>query len=135
MGTTTVKMNSAAAPTEQKLTERQQQQRVVKWAQEHEADFPELKLLYHVPNERKCSPQQGRQMKLMGVRSGVPDLCLPVARAGFHGLYIEMKSEKGKVSENQKFWIENLTAQGFQTAVCHSWLEAVQVLENYLTEA
>ena len=71
----------------------------------------------------------------MGVKSGIPDLCLPVARAGFHGLYIEMKSEKGRVSENQKFWIENLTVQGFQTAVCHSWLEAVQVLENYLTEA
>lgn len=132
---TTVKINLAAAPTEQKLTERQQQQRVVKWAQEYETELPELKLLYHVPNERKCSPQQGRQLKLMGVKSGIPDLCLPVARAGFHGLYIEMKSEKGRVSENQKFWIENLTVQGFQTAVCHSWLEAVQVLENYLTEA
>ena len=37
----TMKMNPAAAPTEQKLTERQQQQQVVKWAQEHESKFPE----------------------------------------------------------------------------------------------
>ena len=133
MTTTTVKTQTATA-TAEKLTERQQQQRVVKWAQEHEAEYPELKLLYHVPNERRCTPQQGKQLKLMGVRSGVPDLCLPVAKDGFHGLFIEMKTQGGKVSENQRCWIENLTAQGFQTAVCYSWEDAVQILENYLTK-
>lgn len=70
----TTKEIKATAPEEQKLTEQQQQKRVVKWCAEHEADLPELKLLYHVPNERRCTPQQGRQLKLMGVRAGVPDL-------------------------------------------------------------
>ena len=134
MTTTTVKTQTATAPTE-KLTERQQQQRVVKWAQEHEAEFPELKLLYHVPNERRCTPQQGKQLNLMGVRAGVPDLCLPAARAGFHGLFIEMKTQGGRVSENQRYWVENLTAQGYECHVCYSWEDAVQVLESYLTEA
>lgn len=133
MTTTTVKTQTATTPTE-KLTERQQQQRVVKWAQEHEAEFPELKLLYHVPNERRCTPQQGKQLKLMGVRSGVPDLCLPVARAGFHGLFIEMKTQGGKVSENQRYWVENLTAQGYECYVCYSWMDAVEVLQAYLTK-
>jgi hypothetical protein len=129
-----VKNRTATTPTE-KLTEREQQQRVMKWAQEHEAELPELKLLYHVPNERKCTPQQGKQLKLMGVRAGVPDLFLPVARAGFHGLYIEMKTQGGKVSENQRYWIENLTVQGYDCHVCYSWIDAVEVLQAYLTGA
>ena len=130
----TTKEIKATAPEAQKLTERQQQQRLVKWCAEHEADLPELKLLYHVPNERKCSPQQGRQLKLIGVKSGIPDLCLPVARAGFHGLFIEMKTQGGRVSENQRYWIENLTAQGYECHVCYSWVDAVEVLQAYLTE-
>ena len=132
--TTTTQTVKTQTATAEKLTERQQQQRVVKWAKEHEAEYPELKLLYHVPNERRCTPQQGRQLKLMGVRSGVPDLCLPVARAGFHGLFIEMKTQGGRVSENQNFWIENLTAQGYECHVCYSWVDAVEVLQAYLTD-
>lgn len=129
----TTKKIKATAPEEQKLTEQQQQKRVVKWCAEHEADLPELKLLYHVPNERRCTPQQGRQLKLMGVRAGVPDLCLPVARGEFHGMFLEMKTAGGRVSENQKQWLENLTAQGYFCRVCYSWAEAVTALETYLT--
>lgn len=125
-------MATTTKPIAQKLTERQQQQRVIKWAAEHEAEFPELKLLYHVPNERKCSPATGRQLKLSGVKSGVPDLCLPVARQNFHGLYIEMKREGGRLRENQKQWISDLSAQGHCCKVCYSAEDAIHVLESYL---
>lgn len=131
--TPTVKTQTATAPTE-KLTERQQQQRVVKWAAEHEAEFPELKLLYHVPNEGKRGAITGRQLKLSGVKSGVPDLCLPVARHNFHGLYIEMKTKGGRVSENQKQWMSDLSAQGYECQVCYSWTYAVEVLQTYLSQ-
>jgi len=42
-----------------------------------------------------------RSAKGQGMLSGVPDLFLPVPKNGFHGLFIEMKSEKGRVTENQ----------------------------------
>ena len=76
------------------MTEDQIQQAVIRWSQQASVRkmFPQLALLYHIPNERKCTPQQGARLKRMGVKSGVPDLHLPVARGVYHGLYLEMKT-------------------------------------------
>ena len=116
------------------MTDSQHQQQVIKWTQQAHIrkKYPELKLLYHIPNERKCSQIQGRMLKLQGVKSGVPDLHLPVAKSGYHGLFIEMKAEKGKTSENQNWWITELEAQGNKCAVCHGYEEAIRFLEDYL---
>lgn len=90
------------------------------------------RMLILFPNERKCSQIQGRQLKLQGVKSGVPDLHLPVARGEYLSLYIELKAEKGKVSDNQNWWITELQEQGNKCVVCHGWEEAVKSLEEYL---
>ena len=68
----------------------------------------------------------------MGVKKGVPDLCLPVARNGYHGLYIEMKTPSGRASEAQHWWVEHLMAQGYYAAVCHGYEAAVHILTWYL---
>ena len=96
--------------------------------------FPQLALLYHIPNERKCTPQQGARLKRMGVKSGVPDLHLPVARGAYHGLYLEMKTEKGRVSANQAWWLERLRENGCCCVVCRRWEDAAHTLVTYLTE-
>lgn len=116
-------------------TENQHQMAVIKWSQQASIrqKWPELKLLFHIPNERKCTPQQGRILKLMGVKRGVPDLMLPVARGRYHGLYIEMKTETGRSTEDQKWWGEELRGQGYMHEVCHGWESATRVLEWYLT--
>lgn len=117
------------------MTELQHQQCVIKWGQQPEirSKWPELALLYHIPNERYCTPVQGKQLKRAGVRSGVPDLCLPVPRGQYHGLYIEMKTETGRTSDTQNWWGERLLAQGYFWEVCHGWSSAVRVLEWYLS--
>lgn len=95
--------------------------------------YPELALLYHIPNGGLRSKSEAGRMRHEGVKSGVPDICLPVARGGFHALYIELKRTKGgKVSENQKHWISALTAAGNCAAVCYGWQEAWTLIENYL---
>lgn len=116
------------------MTESQHQMQVIKWSQQAHIRqaYPELKLLYHIPNERKCSQITGRLLKLMGLKKGVPDLHLPVPRGKWHGLYIEMKTEKGKTSEAQDWWLLELQKQGYCCAVCHGWQDAVDVLEAYL---
>lgn len=116
------------------MTEDQHQMCVIKWSQQPfiREKYPELKMLHHIANERKCSPVQGRMLKLMGVRSGVPDLSLPVPKSPYNGLYIEMKTETGRLSDNQKWWICELKKQGYRCEVCYGWEAAVAVLEDYL---
>ena len=117
------------------LAEAQHQAMVLKWTQQAtiRAKWPELSLLFHVPNERHCTPQQGKNLQRMGVKRGVPDLCLPVPRGQYNGLFIEMKTESGRTTDDQEWWGERLLAQGYMWEVCHGWESAVRVLEWYMS--
>lgn len=66
------------------------------------------------------------------MKAGVPDLCLPVARGAFNGLYIEMKYGKNKTSPLQDGWIENLRKQHYAVFVCYGWQQAAEVIKKYL---
>ncbi len=63
--------------------------------------------------------------------SGVPDLFLPVPRGCFHGLYIEMKSDKGRVTDNQRWFLSKTEGLGYKTAVCYSAKEAIETIQDY----
>ena len=116
-------------------TETVEQQWLFRWARMQEGANPELRLLYHVQNEGKRGHAAASRAKAEGLRSGVPDICLPVARGRFHGLYIELKRQKGgRVSEAQAGWIEALREQGYRAEVCHGFDEACELLMAYLRE-
>ena len=97
-------------------SEAQHQAYVIKWSQQPSIrrQWPELALLHHIPN------------------GGTRDLCLPVPRGRYHGLYIEMKTESGHTTAVQEWWGEHLQAQGYAWRVCHGWQAAVALLEWYL---
>ena len=76
------------------------------WARLAEKQHPELALLFHVPNGGRRDVIEAAHLKAQGVRAGVPDLCLPVARGGYHGLYIELKAARGRVQDTQREWID-----------------------------
>lgn len=105
------------------------------WAAMQSAKFPELQLMFHIPNGGKRNAQEAARFKLMGVKAGVPDLFLPVARGGFHGLWIELKSPKGKTSASQETFLKELCNQGYKTAVCFGWEMAAKVLKEYIEQA
>lgn len=103
--------------------ESQEQIWLLKWSQQPSVrrEHPELKYLYHIPNERS-DKRQAAILKKMGVKRGVPDLCLPVARGKYHGIYIEMKrSDGGRVSDDQIWWKEQLEANGYACQICNGW--------------
>lgn len=113
-------------------SEATEQETVIQWCGWQQGKYPELKLIYHIPNGGSRNKLEAANLKRQGVKAGVPDLCLPVARNGFHGLYIEMKHGRNKTTESQDEWLEELTAQGYYTAVCYGAEEAERVIASYL---
>lgn len=114
-------------------TEAQEQATLFSWAKMKERKYPELRLLFHIPNEGKRSEAQGARFKAEGMKPGVPDLFLPVARGLWHGLFIELKRQKGgRVSEAQRRWIADLERQGYRAEVACGWHEAAEIIEIYL---
>lgn len=111
-----------------------EQQQLFVWTAYASGKWPELDLLHHIPNGGKRSQTEAKRLKGQGVKAGVPDLCLPVARGGFHGLYIEMKRQGGTVSKEQSEWLQKLTRQGYLAAVCYGWEAAAKTMEDYLQE-
>lgn len=109
-----------------------EQMGVIDWANWNTGRFPELELLFHIPNGGKRDAKEAARFKAMGVKAGVPDLCLPVPMNGFAGLYIEMKYGKNKTTEKQRAWIGALKEQGYKVAVCYGGEEATRELESYL---
>ena len=113
-------------------TEEEEQAAVFRWAELMSGQHPELQLLMHIPNGGYRHPATAARMKAQGVKAGVPDIFLPVPRDGFHGLWIEMKRVKGgKVSPEQKEWIEILNSYGYFAIVCRGADEAIHALEVY----
>jgi hypothetical protein len=102
------------------------------WAEYMAGQHPVLSLMYHIPNEGKRSPSTGARMKKMGLKAGVPDICLPVPVSGFHGLYIELKAGKNTTTDKQDEWLDALKKQGYATAVCRGWEQAATVITKYL---
>lgn len=116
----------------QTASESVEQQCLFRWAEFAAVKHPVLNLLYHVPNEGRRSRSTGARMRAEGLKSGVPDICLPAPRSGYHGLYIELKANDNKATKNQLAWLKALDEQGYMTAICYGWVAAKEVIENYL---
>lgn len=104
------------------------------WAALQTNVLPELNLLFAIPNGGHRSEITGAKLKAEGVKKGVPDLALMVAKKGFHGLFIELKTEdkKSKLSVEQQHWLDALTAQGYKAVECRGWDEARNTILDYL---
>lgn len=110
------------------MTETQEQKQLIQWCRTK----PELQFLFHIPNETVGGQGWIVRNRQLGVKSGVPDLMLPIPTAEYHGLFIEMKTKTGRVSEPQKRWIEALNALGYKAVVAHGWEEARCQIQEYL---
>lgn len=113
--------------------EEDEQIALFQWAAYESGTYPELKLMYHIPNGGKRNKVIAAKFKRMGVKPGVPDIFLPVAKGGYHGLYIELKRTKGGgTSDNQDTWIEALREQGYRVDVCKGWEKAKETILEYI---
>lgn len=88
--------------------------------------------IYAVPNGGYRAKRTANILKAEGVKKGVPDLHCFVAKAPYHSLYIEMKTQKGNLTESQEGLIPVLREEGHKVVVCRSKEQAVTEILKYL---
>jgi hypothetical protein len=116
------------------VSEEQEHMALIAWARWQSKQMPELSLLYHTPNGGSRHMLEAKKLKRMGVLPGVFDLFLPVPRGPFHGLYLEMKSGRGKPSPAQSDFQHRVLMQGYCALIAYSFEEAKQFLLTYLEQ-
>ncbi|MGN1478855.1 MAG: VRR-NUC domain-containing protein [Acutalibacteraceae bacterium] len=109
-----------------------EQETLFEWAALQHGKYPELDMLFHVPNGGYRDSKEGANLKLQGVKAGVPDILLLVARGEYHGMAIEMKAGKNRPTKDQLRWLANLTNEGYYVTVCYSMEEAAEKIIKYL---
>ena len=115
-----------------KQDEYHEQVALIEYAELKAKTDPRWKLLFAIPNGGHRHILTAVKLKRSGVKAGVPDLCLPVVCKGYSGLFLEMKSKKGKVTDNQKMWIDILRKGGYKVFVAEGFEKAKDMLEWYL---
>lgn len=86
------------------------------------------------PSGIKLGIRTAKMLKAMGYRAGTPDLMIFEPLGGFHGLFMELKTEKGKLMPNQAGFIATLNHSGYKAVVCYGYNEAVACLDGYLQD-
>lgn len=91
--------------------------------------------IFAIPNGGSRNPLEAKNLKMQGVKAGVPDLCIPVACHGYHGLFIEMKYGKNKTTPAQDKWIAELRNNGYYAGVCYGFEDAQILIDWYFKGA
>lgn len=122
--------------------EHDEQVALFEWVDLQKGIYPELDLMHSIPNGGKLpykrlpngvfiSPQRTKLMK-EGMKSGVPDIHLPVAKGKYHSMYIEMKRKGRKLDPEQVGWFEKLARYGNYVVLCYNCEEAIREIKGYL---
>lgn len=113
--------------------EETEQRNFFHWAALQSGKYPVLRKMYHIPNGGKRGKAEAARFKAAGVKKGMPDIHLPVARGGYHSLYIELKrAEGGRLSDAQRACMEALREENNRVEVCQGWVAAARVVAAYV---
>ncbi|MBP9988042.1 MAG: VRR-NUC domain-containing protein, partial [Ruminococcus sp.] len=89
-------------------SEAAEQEALFRWADFAKSKFPELEMMFHVPNEGKRSVANGASLKRQGLKKGVPDIFILAPKGKYHGMAIEMKKIGQKPTKEQKQFLAEL---------------------------
>jgi hypothetical protein len=106
------------------------QKACVKWFR---TQYPKH-ILFAIPNGGSRGKIEGAILKAEGVLAGVPDLFLAVPNEAEHysGLFLEMKTEDGVLSANQKAIMPQLKDAGYKVVICRSFDAFKSAIHDYL---
>lgn len=81
-----------------------------------------------IPNAAKRTQWAAQRAKREGLATGFPDL---MALAPSKVAFLEMKSAKGRLSDNQADWLDRLHGMGFPCGVFRDPDKAIQFLRDH----
>ena len=79
-------------------------------------------------------PRQASKSKRTGYQRGFPDLQICEARGGRFGLFIELKTLKGRATKVQMEWIDALTERGYHAEICKGIDEIIKCIDDYMNK-
>jgi len=115
------------------MSEHDEQVKLFQWAAYRLPVYPELALMFAIPNGGQRNIVVANKLKAEGVKAGVPDIFLCAPRGNYHGLFLELKHGRNRATAEQSYWLERLERQGYRAVVVHEFEGARDALIEYLT--
>lgn len=82
----------------------------------------------------RLTPGVVRKIKAAGYHNGIPDLLILAPRGRYHGMALELKSDKGRPSVEQINTIRKLTDAGYYCAITYGAREPIEQIMYYFGE-
>jgi|TARA_R100000482_G_C5111693_1_gene140917 hypothetical protein len=112
------------------MSEERLQAEVIKWIN---LKYPKIRFCASLGGIY-TSPRQAIKAKRTGYKRGFPDLQITEARGGYFGLFIELKTIKGRATEAQKEWIQDLNDRGYKAEICKGLPATLKVIDAYMNQ-
>lgn len=110
-----------------------EQAELFEWIRANQVKHPELRWVYGSLAGIRLSPPLALKAKKQGNRKGICDICIPCARRGYHGAYIELKRQAGgKLSPEQVEFMAFLESEGYYKSVAKGAAHAKEIIKFYL---
>lgn len=84
------------------------------------------------PNGGKRNIIEATRLKREGTKAGVSDLFLTIPSKSYHGMWIEVKTAKGKMSDKQLDWFEKQAYMGYKCEIVRSIDDFIKIINDYL---
>ena len=89
-------------------------------------------VIFHCPNGGQRNVREGAKFKRMGVKSGIPDLIVPINNGKHNQLWIEIKQGKGSQEDNQQEWERVCPILNIRYEICRTKNEIVDLVLDYM---
>lgn len=119
-----------------KITEKEEQKAVVKWFRCQYRKY--WRCLIAIPNgaflagDMQARVRQAASLKAQGLVPGVSDLFLAIPKKEFHGLWIEMKTPKGRGTVEQVEFSSLMAELGYAAFICKGQESAIETIKKYM---
>lgn len=91
-------------------------------------------LAFSVPNGGYRFIATAARLKAEGVKAGVPDIFIAYPQKSFHGLFMELKTERGRPTKQQLQWLERLGSKGYMAMLCKGLDALIETTEGYFSD-